>query len=431
MSFASIATEFILSDSLIREPKDLRAKGLRLELATDRMIKFISVGLPLLLVSAALAKEISLKSQITCFPPSNFSLKQATYVDLYCWETLLHRHLQTPGNVQTSLWIHKVFPYSLLVIGMIMYIPALIWKVFVTPTLIADLLFIIDELDKAYNRSIKVAQLIVKKHENSPNAKRLIQEELDRARKEKFFEFPLLQRYLACKSHSHYFVCMYYMRQLLLLVFIAGACLYLVYCHFPAFFHDEFSCSIKSGLLANDPNIPAVIQCKLTSVTIFKMISVVNGAVYLLLTPMIIYTLLQLCYWDKQFLAVYEILPAFDLVSRKMLGCALNDLNIILHFLRANINQLESFNRLAVLCIVKDVSAGGKGYTLVDMMTLLVGLENYTQEGGSCITARENGATGLHHRGYLGPQREGQQGRFQTREATDWTCANPQSSSSC
>ncbi|GCB83919.1 hypothetical protein scyTo_0024507, partial [Scyliorhinus torazame] len=73
-----------------------------------------------------------------------------------------------------------VFPYSLLVIGMIMYIPALIWKVFVTPTLIADLLFIIDELDKAYNRSIKVAQLIVKKHENSPNAKRLIQEELDR-----------------------------------------------------------------------------------------------------------------------------------------------------------------------------------------------------------------------------------------------------------
>ncbi|XP_038635033.1 pannexin-3 [Scyliorhinus canicula] len=431
MSFASIATEFILSDSLIREPKDLRAKGLRLELATDRMIKFISVGLPLLLVSAALAKEISLKSQITCFPPSNFSLKQATYVDLYCWETLLHRHLQTPGSVQTSLWIHKVFPYSLLVIGMIMYIPALIWKVFVTPTLIADLLFIIDELDKAYNRSIKVAQLIVKKHENSPNAKRLIQEELDRARKEKFFEFPLLQRYLACKSRSHYFVCMYYMRQLLLLVFIAGACLYLVYCHFPAFFHDEFSCSIKSGLLANDPNIPAVIQCKLTSVTIFKMISVVNGAVYLLLVPMIIYTLLQLCYWDKQFLAVYEILPAFDLVSKKMLGCALNDLNIILHFLRANINQLESFNRLAVLCIVKDVSAGGTGYTLVDMMTLLVGLENYTAEGGSCITVRENGATGLHHRGYLGPQREGQQGRFQTREATDWTCANPQSSSSC
>uniref|UniRef100_UPI00398E45A9 pannexin-3-like n=1 Tax=Pristiophorus japonicus TaxID=55135 RepID=UPI00398E45A9 len=432
MSIASIATEFILSDSLIREPKDSRAKGLRLELATDRMIKFISVGLPLLLVSAALAKEISLKSQITCFPPSNFSLKQATYVDLYCWETLLHHQLQPSGNVQTSLWIHKVFPYSLLVIGMTMYLPALIWKVFVTPSLIADLLFIIDELDKAYNRSIKVAQLIVKKHENSPNAKSLIQEELDRVRREKLFEFPLLRRYLACKSRSHYFVCMYYMRQLLLLVFIAAACLYLIYCHLPAFFQDQFNCSIKSGLLANDPDIPAAIQCKLTSVIIFKMISVVNGAVYMLLVPMIIYTLLQLCYWDKQFLAVYEVLPAFDLVSQKMLGCALNDLNVILHFLRANINQLQSFNRLAVLCIVKDVGAGGHSYTLVDMMTLLVGLENYTQEGGSCTNARsENGAVGLQHRGYLSPPREEQQGRFQTREITDWTCGNPQSSSSC
>ncbi|XP_043532358.1 pannexin-3-like [Chiloscyllium plagiosum] len=310
------------------------------------------------------------ESQITCFPPSNFSLKQATYVDLYCWETLLHRHLQTSGTMQTSLWIHKVLK---------------------------------TQAQSHYT-----------------------------ARREKFFEFPLLQRYLACKSRSYYFVCMYYMRQLLMLVFISAACLYLVYCHFPAFFQDEFSCSIKSGLLANDPGIPSVIQCKLTSVTIFKMISVVNGAVYLLLVPMIIYTLLQLCYWDKQFLAVYEMLPAFNLVSKKMLGCALNDLNIILHLLRANINQLESFNRLAMVCVVKDVSAGGHGYTLLDMMTLLVGLENYTREGGGYTTAStENGEIGLHQRGYLGSQGEQYQGRFQTREATDWTCGNPQSSSSC
>ncbi|XP_051895974.1 pannexin-3 [Pristis pectinata] len=425
MSVASIATEFILSDSLIREPKDSKAKGLRLELATDRMIKFISVGLPLLLVSAALAKEISLRSQITCFPPSNFSLKQAAYVDLYCWETLLHHQLHPNNNMQTSLWIHKVFPYSLLAIGMTMYLPSLIWKAFVTPVLTADLLFIIDELDKAYNRSIKVVQLILKKYENNPNAKSLIQEELDRARREKLLEFPLLQRYLACKKRSYYYICMYYMRQLLLLVFIAAACLYLIYCHLPAFFLDQFSCSIKSGLLTSDSNIPAVIQCKLTSLTIFKMISVVNGSVYLLLVPMIIHNLLKLCYWDKQFLAVYQMLPAFDLVSKKMLGCALNDLNMILHFLRTNINQLQSFSRLSVLCIAKDVSAGRKGHTLVDMMALLVGLGTY--EGGSCTNAGGgNGPPGLQQRKYLGPQ-----GHLQTREATDWSCSGPQSSSSC
>ncbi|XP_062894718.1 suppressor of tumorigenicity 14 protein homolog isoform X4 [Mobula hypostoma] len=125
---------------------------------------------------------------------------QGAYVDLYCWETLLHHQLHPNNNMQTSLWIHKlqnnkkgkgpeakvwapcmVFPYSLLAIGMTMYLPTLIWKVFVTPILTADLLFIIDELDKAYNRSIKVVQLILKKYENNPNAKSLIQEELDRS----------------------------------------------------------------------------------------------------------------------------------------------------------------------------------------------------------------------------------------------------------
>ncbi|XP_078282882.1 pannexin-3-like [Rhinoraja longicauda] len=423
MSIASIATEFILSDSLIREVHDSRAKGLRLELPSDRVIKFISVGLPLLLVSAALAKEISLRSQITCFPPGNFSLKQATYVDLYCWETLLQYQLHPHNNMQSSLWIHKVFPYSLLAIGMTMYLPSLIWKVFVTPLLTADLLFIIDELDKAYNRSIKVAQLILKKYENNPNAKALIQEELDRTRREKLLQFPLLQRYLVCKNGSYYYVCMYYMRQLLLLLFIAAACLYLIYCHLPVFYLDQFSCSIKSGLLTSDPDVPAVIQCKLTSLTIFKMISVVNGTVYVLLVPMIIHSLLQLCSWDKQFLAVYQMVPAFDLVSKKMLGCALNDLNVILHFLRANIGQLQSFSRLSVLCIAKDVRAGGKGQTLVDMMTLLVGLE--TTEGGGCTHAGgAGGSAAPQQRKYLDTQ-----GHFHTRD--DWSCTGPQGSSSC
>ncbi|XP_069750459.1 pannexin-3-like [Narcine bancroftii] len=420
MSIASIATEFILSDSLIREPKDTRTKGLRLELPTDRIVKFISVGLPLLLVSAVLAKELSLRSQITCFPPSNFSMKQVAYVDFYCWETLLHHQHHSKSDTQTSLWIHKVFPYSLLGIAVTMYLPSLIWKVFVSPLLAADLLFIIDELDKAYNRSIKVAQLILKKYENNPNAKSLIQEEVNRARGEKFLEFPLLQRYLSCKNCSSYYIFMYYMRQLLLLLFIAVACLYLIYCHLPAFLLDQFSCYIKSGLLTSDPNVPAVIQCKLMSLTIFKMISVVNGTVYVLLVPMIIHNLLHLCYWDKQFLAVYQSLPVFDLLRKKMLGCALNDLNIILHFLRANINQLQSFSRLSVLCVAQDGSAGSRDYTLIDMMTLLVGLETYSSvSDGSAPSGRQQ-------QNYLETQ-----GHLRAGETTDWSCPGHQTSSSC
>ncbi|XP_007894201.1 pannexin-3 [Callorhinchus milii] len=431
MSIAGMAAEFILSDSLIREPANTRASSLRLELARDRLIKFISVGLPLLLVSAAFAKEISLRSQISCFPPSNFSTKQAAYVDAICWESLLHQHIQPSGNVaQRSLWIHKVFPYSLLVIAVTMYLPALIWKLFAKPSLASDLIFITDELDKAYNRSIKVAQLIVKKHENSLSARSLIQEELDRARKEGVLDFPLLHRYLACKSRSYHLISIYLMRNFLLLVFIAAACLYLIYCHFPAFFQDRFSCSIKSDLLANDPTIPNAIQCKLTSMTIFQLISVVNGTVYLLLVPMIIYSLFQLCYWDRRFLSVYAMLPAFDLVRRKMTRCALNDLNIILHFLQANMGQLQSFNRLSVLCVVKNMSAQQKGYTLVDMMTLLVGLEDKTPgDGANTPVTVDNGTVGPHRPRDTDPNQE--PGQDQRTEGVCGGYPKSQDCSSC
>lgn len=60
MSLAHSAAQYMLSDSLIPEGSgDSRLKALALELPLDRIIKFVSVGLPLLLVSMAFAREIS------------------------------------------------------------------------------------------------------------------------------------------------------------------------------------------------------------------------------------------------------------------------------------------------------------------------------------------------------------------------------------
>lgn len=63
----------------------------------------------------------------------------------------------------------QMFPYSLLAMAVLMYLPALIWRQLVMPSLGSDLLFIIDELDKSYNRSIRLAQTILDMQQNTKN----------------------------------------------------------------------------------------------------------------------------------------------------------------------------------------------------------------------------------------------------------------------
>lgn len=60
MAIAHIATEYVFSDFLLKEPPETRYKGLRLELALDKIVTCIAVGLPLLLISLAFAQEVSI-----------------------------------------------------------------------------------------------------------------------------------------------------------------------------------------------------------------------------------------------------------------------------------------------------------------------------------------------------------------------------------
>lgn len=61
MSIANAAAQAMLSDALLRDSNgDSRIRHLELDLPLDKVIKFISVGLPLLLVSMAFAREISI-----------------------------------------------------------------------------------------------------------------------------------------------------------------------------------------------------------------------------------------------------------------------------------------------------------------------------------------------------------------------------------
>ncbi|KAM6043411.1 pannexin-3 isoform 2-T2 [Chlamydotis macqueenii] len=376
MSLSHTAAEYMLSDALLPDPGGSRAKGLRLELPSDRLLKLVTVGLPLFLVSLAFAREFSAGSQISCFSPTNFTGKQSAYVDIACWDSLLHHGFDAEGHTVTkSLWALKVFPYSLLVVAVLMYLPYLLWRYAAVPALHSDLLFIIDELDKSYNRSVRLVQHMRKVQQASAEPEQFW-EEYERARRERYFEFPLLERYLTCKQHTHSLAFIYILRNLLLLLFLAATCLYLVFLHLNIFFQDEFSCSIKMGLLQAEPHVPLFIPCKLVVFSVFQLTSLSVGGVYILLVPVVIYNALQLCQWDKGLLAIYEMLPAFDLLSRKMLTCPVNDLNVILLFLRANISELTSFGRLNAVNALREAAASEQDIdTVVDFMTLLAGLE--------------------------------------------------------
>lgn len=69
MAIAHIATEYVFSDFLLKEPPETRYKGLRLELALDKIVTCIAVGLPLLLISLAFAQEVSIGNRPPPRPP--------------------------------------------------------------------------------------------------------------------------------------------------------------------------------------------------------------------------------------------------------------------------------------------------------------------------------------------------------------------------
>lgn len=52
----------------------------------------------------------------------------------------------------------QFFPYILLLLAILLYIPALLWRFTAAPHLSSDLNFIMEELDRFYNRAIRFAK---------------------------------------------------------------------------------------------------------------------------------------------------------------------------------------------------------------------------------------------------------------------------------
>ncbi|GAA6079501.1 pannexin-1a [Tachysurus ichikawai] len=276
-------------------------------------------------------------TQISCFSPSNFSWRQAAFVDAYCWADV---QKQDTGGLPLSM--HKFFPYILLFVAMLVYVPALFWRFTVTPGLSSDLSFIMDELDRSYNSAIKLAKCL---HGNPANqeAQGSMSELTDTC-----FKYPLVEQYLRTKRLSFNLLLHYLLCRVFTLLALVLACVYLCY-YIQLSVTDEFQCNIRSGVLFNDSSVPEAMQCKLVAVGVFQLLSYINLVVYLLLAPACVYAMLVPLRSSAAFLKPYEMLPTLGVMEFGPM--AWNDLAMYLLFLEENLSELKSYKRLKV-CVV-------------------------------------------------------------------------------
>ncbi|KAK1790621.1 hypothetical protein P4O66_014500, partial [Electrophorus voltai] len=306
MAIAHVATEYVFTDFLLKEPtSEAKYKGIRLDLALDKMVTCIAVGLPLLLISLAFAQEVSVGkcTQISCFSPANFSWRQAAFVDAYCWAAVQR---QDTGGLPLSL--HK-------------------------------------ELDRSYNKAIKLAKGL------NSNSTHLDTQSSGPDVAETYFRYPLVEQYLKTKRFSCYILIRYILCRAITFLALLLTCAYLGY-YIRLSATDEFSCNIRSGVLLNDSSVPAAMQCKLVAVGVFQLLSYINLGVYLLLVPACVYAMLVPMKISGAFLKPYEMLPTLGVIEFG--DRTWDDLSMYLLFLEENLSELKSYKCLKVLEHLKE-----------------------------------------------------------------------------
>ncbi|KAL6115659.1 uncharacterized protein ACO6RY_00456 [Pungitius sinensis] len=349
MAIAHVATEYVFSDFLLKDQNQALYRSVRTELALDKMVTCVAVGLPLLFISLAFAQEVSVGGQISCFAPTNFSWRQAAYVDSFCWATV-HTHT-------LPLWLHKFFPYVLLLVAVLMYTPALFWRFSAAPLLQSDLGFIMEELDRSYNRAVTLA-------------KRMATPDSDPT--EGCFKYPLVEKFLMTKRCTRSMLLYYLLCRGLTLVTLLCACIYLGYYLRLAPVTDKFGCLLREGLLAFDPGVPEKVQCKLIAVGVFYLLSLVNLVLFIALIPAVIYAGARPLFrtGHARFLEIYQSLPTVSVLPNPTNQW--DDLSLYLLFLEENVSELKSYKYIKVLELLKRRGDScGEDFNAIDLLQTL------------------------------------------------------------
>ncbi|XP_075190079.1 pannexin-1 [Anomaloglossus baeobatrachus] len=313
-------------------------------------------------------------AQISCFAPSSFSWRQAAYVDSFCWAAVQQKDLSYSDSGSVPLRLHKFFPYILLLGAVLLYLPSLFWRFTAAPHLCSDLKFIMEELDKSYNRAIKASSK--KEAASPPSAPPSVSQSLLEI-SEGYFKYPFVEQYLKTKKMSYNLITKYLICRSWTLVIMLLACVYLG-CYISVFsLTDEFSCNIRTGILKNDTTLPPLIQCKLIAVGVFQLLSYINLIVYCLVMPVVIYTMLVPCRRRSDVLKVYEsVVPNFSV--HQCYSKSYDDLSIFLLFLEENVSELKSYKFLRVLENLKET---GEDFDTMQLLRTLGTVKMDTVDG--------------------------------------------------
>lgn len=109
-----------------------------------------------------------------------------------------------------------------------------------------------------------------------------------------------------------------------------------------------------SGAVLNENVFPPV-QCKLVAVGVFRLLSCINIAVYLLLIPVVINAALIPARQrqQSQLLRPYRLLPAFNHAQGPHTSSGrYDDLSIYMLFLEENLSELKSYKCLQVCSVI-------------------------------------------------------------------------------
>ncbi|KAF4073202.1 hypothetical protein AMELA_G00256210 [Ameiurus melas] len=182
-------------------------------------------------------------SQFRCFPPTNFTPRQALYVESFCW---VAAGWQSTEN-GFPLLLHKYFPYTLLLLAVVVYIPALFWRITTAPQLSSNLSFIMEELEHCYNQAILLAfdNLVAKDITEDFRSRRVCDSNLEVEKGT--FKYPLVEQFLRTKSETRAVTRKYLLCRLLTVFMLVLACSYLLYYVCKLSQSDQFSCELHTG----------------------------------------------------------------------------------------------------------------------------------------------------------------------------------------
>uniref|UniRef100_A0A672PT80 Pannexin-1-like n=1 Tax=Sinocyclocheilus grahami TaxID=75366 RepID=A0A672PT80_SINGR len=378
MAIAHAATEYVFSDFVLKEPAtENRYKGIRLDLALDKMVTCVAVGLPLLLISLAFAQEVSV----------GMSLSHAHH-EILCLKVISPKMNSSPLSLQ-------FFPYILLLVAVSVYMPALFWRFTGAPVLSSDLTFIMEELDRSYNRAIKLSKCLYTAGKLDSESARMGSHSSVRDLTESYFKYPLVEQYLKTKRFSRGLLIRYLLCRTITFLALMLACIYLCY-YIRLSITDEFQCDIRTGAVINDSSVPPAMQCKLIAVGIFQLLSYINLCVYLLLLPLCLYAMLVPFRRTMGFLKPYEMLPTIGVMQFGQVTW--DDQALYLLFLEENLSELKSYKCLKVLELLKE--GGDDSFDTIQLLQTLGQVKTDVVDGrlpgkDQKISSTNNGDTEL------------------------------------